>query len=498
MGSLNVSNEEFSVAIPEIINNELTSFLVRDDMEEDLCFALYNPSEGSKRTTALIKEVIFPEEGDRQRHGNVSFNSQYFKRVCKIAMKKKCGVAFIHSHPGTGWQGMSTDDINAEKMMAPTSETLTGYPLVGLTEGNDGAWSARIWVYKNFVYQKKWALSVRVVGTQLSPHYDDKILPKPKFKEEFKRTLNVWGELNHSKLTRLRIGIVGLGSVGSAVAECLARMGMQRFTLIDFDEVQRHNLDRLIGASKSDIGRLKVDIAQRQIHKSSTASNVSIICSPFSIAEQEGYISSLDCDVIFSCVDRPRARNILNHISYNHLIPVIDGGIKVRMNGDIFSGVDWQVQTVGPTRPCLKCLSAYDASEVSLEIEGMLDDPSYIETLPENHGIKRNENIFAFSMNLASLEVFQLIALVTNMGDVHSFDVQRYRYAQGIITRYQDRVCSHGCDFQSSIADGDKNLKVYGSDLAAKTARERQKKYEMTEHLTFFQKLKQFFLALML
>jgi predicted dinucleotide-utilizing enzyme len=54
-------------------------------------------------------------------------------------------------------------------------------------------------------------------------------------------------------LARLTVGIVGLGSVGSIVAETIARMGLERFVLIDYDEVQPHNLDRLLGAAEIDI-----------------------------------------------------------------------------------------------------------------------------------------------------------------------------------------------------------------------------------------------------
>ena len=69
------------------------------------------------------------------------------------------------------------------------------------------------------------------------------------------------------------IGIIGLGSVGSMVAEALARMGMEKFVLIDFDKVEPHNLDRLVGATNDDIGSYKVDIAKRQINAVGTAQN---------------------------------------------------------------------------------------------------------------------------------------------------------------------------------------------------------------------------------
>lgn len=461
---------DFSIAIPEQLNNQLCDHLIREDGEEDLIFALWNYSNGSKRDTALIYELIFPENGDRQRHGNVSFNPQYIKRVCREASQKKCGIVFIHSHPFPGRQNMSDDDIIAEKeKLSETVEVLTDFPLVGMTVGSDKTWSGRIWNYneKKGEYQIQWAESVRCVGEQLKIDFNNDLIKSPKFSQQFKRTRAVWGQQNHEKLAKMRIGIVGLGSVGSMVAEALARMGMEKFVLIDFDKVETHNLDRLVGATKDDIGSYKVDIAKRQINTVGTAENIKIRELNKSLYLKEAYISALDCDILFSCVDRPRARYILNHIAYAHLIPVIDGGIQVRFDGDEFSGyefsgADWQLQTVSPNRPCLQCLEVYSTSDVSMEISGMLDDSSYLKGLPkEYYKRKNNENIFPFSSNLASLEIFQLISIATGAGDIDDFGVQRFRYNPGIISQYYDKKCSPNCDFVKSISTGDKFIKVY-------------------------------------
>lgn len=452
-------DQEFCISIPEAVNNQLLEHLIREDGQEDLIFALWLPSYGTLRMTALLHSVIYPEKGDRQIHGNVSYNSVYFKRVCLEAAKKKMGVCFLHSHPYPGWQEMSSDDIAAETKMAPTAFTFSDLPLVGMTTGNDGAWSGRIWNHKgNGEFKIQWAHLIKSVGLKLGTSFNDNLVPSPEYQELFKRTRTIYGKENHEKLCKLRIGIVGLGSVGSIVVENLARMGLEKFVLIDFDKIQPHNLDRQLGSTRKDIDKLKVDVAARQIKTSSTAKRVTIEKIPQSMSTKEAYEAALSCDVLFSCVDRPWGRYILNHIAYAHLIPVIDGGISVTFDNEKFGRADWQFQTVSPCRPCLQCLKVYEPSDVSLEKSGELEKQSYLAGLPDHHPLKNNENIFPFSSHLASFEIFHLIALVTGLGGIDNFGVQRYRYKPGYLSSYDDKQCEEGCTFQKLIATGDRIL----------------------------------------
>lgn len=243
-------------------------------------------------------------------------------------------------------------------------------------------------------------------------------------------------------------------------------MGMQHLTLIDFDRVKPHNLDRLMFASQLDIGRSKVEVAAARLEAIAT-SDIEIVRIDQSIVESDGYSAALDCDVLFSCVDRPRARHVLNHFAYAHLIPVVDGGIAVRMRRGDFAGVDWQVQTVGPERPCLECLGAYDPNDVSVEASGMLDDPSYLKGLPADHRYKRNENVFPFSCNVASLEVLQFIALATWIAGMPRVGVQRYRYIPGIVELLPELSCKSTCETVKLTAEGDRHFSLAGRDVSA-------------------------------
>jgi hypothetical protein len=449
-----------SVAFTSDIQRQLCDYLLREAGQEDLCFAIWYPSAGETRKSALVKYLVMPLEGERLLHGNASVTPEYFERALGEAMDKGGGIAFMHSHLGPGWQGMSDDDIETEQSMAAQAKAVTGLPLVGMTAGTDGAWSARFWEKLGpSSYKRVWCNSVRVIGDQgFNVTFDDKLCPPPKFREELKRTISVWGIEKQQKLARLKVGIVGVGSVGSIVAETLARVGIQELSLIDFDIIEQHNLDRLLHAGKQDYLKktLKVDMLARALKKSATAKHFTVNPIPFSVTEEKGFREALDCDVLFSCVDRPWGRYVLNLIAYAHLIPVIDGGIAVHMkeNGSLL-GADWQAHIAAPTRRCLQCLGQYDPGYIELERRGQMDDPSYIQTLPRDHVLKRNENVFPFSSNLASLQVLQMLSMVVAPLGISDVGTQDFHFVTGTMDVDHHGICHDYCPYPSLIAKGD-------------------------------------------
>ena len=291
----------------------------------------------------------------------------------------------------------------------------TGLALVGLTLGTDGTWSSRFWEkHGPKLYQRHWCETTRVVGGQLSITYDDRALPPPTLRPELRRTASAWGERAQADLAHLRIGVVGAGSVGFIVAEALARMGISHIRIMDFDGVEIHNLDRLLYATRRDVGIAKASVLARALRRTATASPFTVEELESSVVEDDGFGAALDCDVLFSCVDRPWPRSALNFIAYAHLIPVIDGGVAVRTkaNGKGLSHADMRAHVAAPTRRCLECLKQYNPGLVSTEREGFFDDPHYIAGLLDDHPIMRNENVFAFGLSAASLEVFQMLSMV--------------------------------------------------------------------------------------
>lgn len=430
--------------------------------QEDLCFALWRPSTGRTRTTALIDEIILPSTGDRRLHGNASFQPSYLLRALHAARSTGAGLAMMHSHPTPGWQDMSSTDIAAERDALAYPAGATGLPFVGMTIGTDGYWSARFWRRDGRAMRRLWCPKVRVIGpATYNVFSNDKMIPPPQGRRTLRRTFETWGADTQNMIARLTVGIVGLGSVGSIVAEAVARMGIGDVLLIDPDHVEEHNLDRLMFATSRDIGKLKVTLAAAAMRRHATARPFEVLDIPASIHDEEAYRSALDCDVLFSCVDRPVARDVLNYIAHAHLIPVVDGGVAVEYQRDLarLLAAHWRAHLVTPYHRCLRCNGQYSSGMVMVELDGSLDDPSYVLGLPSDT-LPGNQNVFPFSLSAAALSIGLMLRYLIADDWWPAIPQQDYQFVTGDL-RVIDEPCHPFCSFRARRALGDKEAPPY-------------------------------------
>lgn len=431
------------------------------ESQEDLCFALWRPATGATRLTALISELLLPRSDERLLHGNASFAPHYLARAVLTARQRNMGLAFMHSHPSPGWQDMSSADVSAERDAIAYPTHATGLPLVGLTIGTDGHWSARFWTRDRSAVERNWCAQVRIITDRACYfHYNDRSHPPPPRRNILRRTFDTWGRRAQNSIARLRCGVIGLGSVGSVVAESLARIGVGQIILVDPDLVEEHNLDRLLHATTRDIGRFKVDVAARRLRRTAAAAQFQVETLPVSVHQRAAYGAALDCDLLFSCVDRPVARDVLNYIANAHLIPVIDAGVAVATdteNDRLFSA-HWRAQIATPYHQCLRCSQQYTSGMVVAELDGSLDDPSYIESLPR--GSTGNQNVFPFALGAASMQVNLGLRYLVNPEWWPSVSWQEHQFMTGE-TRVLNGECHKHCSFRKRRAMGDAETPPY-------------------------------------
>lgn len=79
------------------------------------------------------------------------------------------------------------------------------------------------------------------------------------------RTRMLLGNKGLSRLQNAAVMVVGLGAVGGYALEALARSGIGRLVLVDFDVFDESNINRQILALTSTVGQKKTEVARRRV-----------------------------------------------------------------------------------------------------------------------------------------------------------------------------------------------------------------------------------------
>jgi tRNA A37 threonylcarbamoyladenosine dehydratase len=82
---------------------------------------------------------------------------------------------------------------------------------------------------------------------------------------QFSRTELIFGKESMEKLASSRVAIFGIGGVGGFTAEALVRSGIGAIDLIDDDKICLTNINRQIFATRSTVGKFKVDVARERL-----------------------------------------------------------------------------------------------------------------------------------------------------------------------------------------------------------------------------------------
>jgi hypothetical protein len=110
-----------------------------------------------------------------------------------------------------------------------------------------------------------------------------------------------------------------------------------------------------------------------------------------------------------------------------------------------------------------------------VERAGLLDDPVYIAGLPEDHPLRRNENVFPFSAAAAAAETLQLLTAVLAPCGIGDVGAHLYHFTTGTLDRIT-QGCKAACPYASTLlGTGDTHgLTVTAEHPAAAAARDER------------------------
>ena len=154
------------------------------------------------------------------------------------------------------------------------------------------------------------------------------------------------GMEGQEKICDSKVLCIGTGGLGSPVALYLAAAGVGKLGLIDFDVVDKSNLQRQIAHGESTVGKLKVDSAKARI--ADLNSDVEVITYNERLTAENAMQIFADWDIIVDGTDNFPTRYLANDACVLLKKPYIYGCI-LRFEGQV-SVFDSR------TGPCYRCL----------------------------------------------------------------------------------------------------------------------------------------------
>ena len=433
---------------------ELKSLVFSAMPAEAGAFALAGVSKQTDRTDVLVRRpVAVPESLFLvQREERLEVAAKAINGLAALCEANSLGAVICHSHPGPSKYSPSDDHgerriFNALGQMLPSKAPLASLLLY------PGGLTGRVWEpsKRRFVPISEVVVvgrSLTQIGcTPMTESCDDSS------RALFDRQVQAFGEEGQIRLSRTRVGIVGVGGTGSAVAEQLARIGVQDFALVDCDSFSASNVTRMYGTFSSKKRRWwwpysdnqskgrKVDIIAQ--HLTHIGSNVRVRTMFDSVVVDVGARTLLDRDVIFLCTDEHWGRAIVNEIAYQYMIPTINLGMSIRTKDGSIATAAGGVDVLRPGNACLWCSQFLSADRIAAESIPVAERRSrlldgYVEDIDTPA-----PSVISITTTLAGLAVTQFLQLVTDfMGENGDICRLRYNILDGTVRRGQTRIMS--------------------------------------------------------
>ncbi|MHA1150779.1 MAG: HesA/MoeB/ThiF family protein [Promethearchaeota archaeon] len=150
------------------------------------------------------------------------------------------------------------------------------------------------------------------------------------------------------KIANSTVMIVGAGATGNEVVKNLALTGIGKIILIDFDIIEKSNLNRCVLFNMTDSieNKYKVDVVIEATKKLNPETEIIGLKQDLNSIDKNYYRK---VDVICSCLDNVEARLQANNYAYYYDKPFIDSGI------DEFFGSIQAVYSGVEEGACLQC-----------------------------------------------------------------------------------------------------------------------------------------------
>lgn len=144
-------------------------------------------------------------------------------------------------------------------------------------------------------------------GLQSDAHLDTAAEQTTEAQRRFGGLARLFGPNAYAALREANVAVVGIGGVGSWVAEALARHGIGALTLIDLDHIAESNINRQVHALSDTLGQAKVEAMAARILGIHPECRLTLV-DDFLTPENVGEVLPEVLDVVIDCTDQMSAK----------------------------------------------------------------------------------------------------------------------------------------------------------------------------------------------
>jgi len=330
-----------------------------------------------KRLRLLVRHTVFPNDGcfEHRSAARVQCSQEFDEFVLDRALEEGLTIVSVHTHLHHGQPAFSPVDNRCEAHRAKAIHEVLKRRVFTASVVYDRTarhWQARYW--------RDGEGSVVPVPMELVTTIGDSLGNRPTRNDpRFDRQVRAFGRDFQDRLSRIQVGMIGVGGLGMQIVESLARMGIRQWFLVDPDNVEVSNLNRLTGATRWDAmdETPKIDVARRivrEIH----GEDARVDGRKTALPDRKATRSLSRCDLLVVATDNQSSRLVAQEISSAYLRPLVNAGVSLVAKDGEVSRIFVRVATppLGGSW-CLACGGHLNAHEITKE----RSDPEHQEML---------------------------------------------------------------------------------------------------------------------
>lgn len=351
----------------------------------------------------MVREMYVASECDYEVRtpARVQLKTGFYLPIEKRARVNGWSLVYVHTHPRQAPPTFSGIDDEAEDELSKYLKLrCPGVPHLSLLLGSELLVARQIGTAEK-VQVIELGGDVRIAYNPSEP-----IL----LENRFDRQVRAFGTEGQDRISKLTVAIVGLGGTGSHVLQQLAHLGVKNFVLVEPDIVEATNLNRVVGARLSDVGKPKIEYAKRLL-RSLDVSRPVVIRSDVSLEVVARRV--VEADVVFNCTDTQASRHVLNQAAYQYMVPVFDMGTSITVDDNMHAQLAGHSKMLSPSLPCLWCANHIDAEQLRREL--MIEEQRQAD--PYVRGVEGVKQPAVVSLNgvVASLSVTMMLSAVAGI-----------------------------------------------------------------------------------